>query len=387
MKPGEVRWSWFKAQDSDTCDHSGCAGSPTPYAARLELVSVTRHHDDLPDGMHVTAWPFLGVRQGTRWAALPGDRVKQINSVKLAGDKVTIDLVVTRFPENDPRREQIVVATDELRARLEEVGGIDAMKRKKWKAAKAAFDRAIALDTPYLHLASCGRTARVARGSERDRSRCDAQPGRRLLACDVGRRVRQAALAPRDPRPGGRLAGIVRSGAAVSLPRELPRDRGRPEQAFRCRVCGHGPLGRTWPVVWRVEDPRSAERRFGRDDPLDDGRGDTDGDGSPRCARCKRLLAAQKMLRDLGFSPPPHAPVTIDYFDPQYRWPYRPHVVFTDARLVLALAADRPKTSNQFIAIAPPVDTTVTDAYLLGDLVIYRWARHQVTDVIAFRRP
>src|SRR5450432_681982 len=116
MRPGEVRRIWFSEQDGNNCSHFGCEHGPDPYAARLELVSVTPHHAVLPEGMHITAWPHLGVRRGDLWAPLSPQPIQQIVETRLVSDHVTIDYVGGSPAEHA----SFTMSLDELRARVED---------------------------------------------------------------------------------------------------------------------------------------------------------------------------------------------------------------------------------------------------------------------------
>ncbi len=302
MKPGEVRWSWYSEQDGSQCDCRGCARGPTPYAERLELVAVVKHHADLPDDIHITAWPYLGVRSGTTWASLPGDQIEKIEDVALAGGTVTIDVVETRFEAAVTRHERIVVTMDELRARLADSRGVEDMKQKKWKAAKAELDRAIALapalDAPYWHRAAVAVALH--------------------LTPDL------SVVAARNPvglywrvMTDSQLAGLRDAPAIRALVSKAPGTFD-PVPLYRCRSCAGVAIdpGHRFVVAYAsvVRDAdfglafgalRVIDRSTGviiDTIPLDGGGASDANDGTPRCAHCKQLVAAQRMLRDLGFT-------------------------------------------------------------------------------------
>jgi hypothetical protein len=390
MRPDEIRWTWYEEQDGSLCDHFGCSGGPTQYAAKLELVSIVRHHDVLPEAMHITAWPFLGVRRGDLWAPIPADRVVRLVEVRLAGDRVTIDLVSKRFPAEKIEARQIVVSLDELRARLEDIAGLAALKRKRWGAASAAFDRAIALDpaldAPHVHAA-------VARVALHQRPATLAVVAARNPVWLYWKVMSDASLASLRSDPA--IRGLV-----VSTPGSFD-----PVAQYRCNDdCRRVAIEPTQrfavafaSVVLSAEDglAHGALRVIDRERgaviatiPLDDGNATSTIDGTYRCAKCPRLVGAQRMLRDLGFSAPPREPVWISYLDKDQALPFHARVVFPGAKLELAFASDRVKTANQFVPITLPLDTKLIDAELIGDLVIYRWrAFGGLTDAMIVRRP
>jgi hypothetical protein len=390
MRPGEVRWTWYSEQDGSQCDHFGCARGPTPYAARLELVSVVRHHDVLPDGMHITAWPYLGVRRGELTAAIPAEPTYRLDGVTLAGDRVTIAFATKQASMDPPEPSKISVSLDELRARLEDAAGQAAAGRKRWKVARAAFERAIALapdiDPPYLHAAAAQRALH--------------EPPTHL-----------ATLAARNP---AWLYWKVMSDPSLAELRSEPAIRGLVSgtpgtfdltplercQRGDCIGVAVEPTGRFALAYAAVINTAETGLAFGAlrvidrergaviaSIPLDSGEMEK-GDGSPRCGNCARLMAAKKMIHNLGFSAAPHEPVTIEYIDPRYAWPRPARIVFPGAKLELALSGDRRNNANQFIAISLPMNTKVTAAELLDDLAIVRWSYMSTpSDVLVYRRP
>ena len=381
MKPGEVRWLWFKEQDDSLCDHFGCTQEPDNYAAKLELVSVTRHTDALPDDMHITAWPFLGVRRGKIWAALPAEKVKRLDSVHLVGDVVVIDGHEERLVMSGSTfRATHSVSLSSLRARLDDEEGLVALRARKWTKARELFARAVKLDPslnlPQLHLAVAKTQLREVPVDMSVMQRDPAGLYWRVMADDT-------------------FAVLRKSPAILGLVARTPGTTDAIDYRCTSSCMEIDPTGRF--VVAYASSVSDAEFRlsFGAlrvidlksrsivsTIPLDDGGdGATENDGTRRCVKCRRLVAAQKTLIDLGFTPVKSVPVSITLLDAS-TYSDRPLITFPDAKLQLGRAGDKQPGAAKFIEITPPIRfAKVQAAELFDSLVIYRWTYGSSTDV------
>ena len=386
MKPGEVRWLWFAEQDGSLCDHFGCAHGPDDYAATLELVSVTRHTDELPDDMHITAWPFLGVRRGKTWAALPAEQVKSIDSVHLRDDVVVIDVREERFGisgsgSSDPTFHAThSVSLSSLRARLADAEGLVALRAKKWKLARDLFARAVkfdpSLDLPQLHLAVAQTQLREVPVDMSVMQRDPVGLYWRVMADDTFAVLRKspAIRGLVAPTPGTTEAIDYR---CMSSCMEI-EPTGRFVVAY-ASVVNNSEFHLSFGAL-RVIDLKT--RSIVSTIPLDEGGdGAKENDGTQRCVKCKRLVAAQKTLTDLGFTPVKSAPVSITLLDAS-TYSDRPLITFPDAKLQLGRAGDKQPGTARFLEITPPVRfARVPAAELFDSLVIYRWAYGSTTDI------
>ncbi|HEY4244773.1 MAG TPA: hypothetical protein VGM88_33390 [Kofleriaceae bacterium] len=386
MKPGEVRWLWFSEQDGMLCSHFGCEHGPDDYAAKLELVSVTRHADTLPDDMHITAWPYLGVRRGKTWAPLPAEQMKSLESVRIAGDNVVIEDHEVRFgiggsgAEDPTFHATHSVSLASLRARLDDADGLVALRAKKWKAARDLFARAVALDAsldlPQLHLAAAQAHLREASIDLSVLQRDPAGLYWRVMADDTLAVLRTSpairALVAKTP---GTLEAIDYRCASSCM--EIDPS-GRFVVAY-ASVVSDAEFQLSFGVL-RVIDLKT--REVISTISLDDGGGEPkEPDGTQRCVKCKRLTAAQKTLTDLGFTPVKSAPVTIALLDAR-TYSSRPLITFPDAKLQLGRAGDKQPNPDTFLEIKPPVRfARVPAAELFDSLVIYRWTSGETTDV------
>jgi hypothetical protein len=156
MRVGEVRRIWGHGVDGNWCDHFGCA-PPQPFTARIELVSVTSHHDALPGELRIAAHP-LRVVDGTTTAELPGDYVSTIREVRLKNGIVSIEVTY----EPGTRVATITFALDELRARLLDKRAMLAFVRGHTRTAATLLDQALTL-WPNLDEGSVHRAAVLLR--------------------------------------------------------------------------------------------------------------------------------------------------------------------------------------------------------------------------------
>jgi hypothetical protein len=381
MKPGEIRWLWFAEQDGMLCDHFGCAHGPDNYAAKLELVSVTRHADELPDAMHITAFPYFGVRRGKTSAALPGEQVKSIASVRVVGDSVVIEDDETRFEANAVRRVTHTFGLAELRARLLDEEGLVALHARSRKTARDAFENAVALapelDVPQLHLAA----AHAALHEAFDLSVMKRDPA------GLYWRVME------DP-----LYVALRKDPAVTA--LVSTTKGTLDAMdYRCEAScmSVDPSGR-YLVAWAsIATNAEFNLSFGalrvidlstgavlETIPLDDGSSRSATDGTYRCEKCARRTAAERMLVDLGFRPITSAAKTIEYRDTRHTT--HPLITFTGMGVQLGLASDKPADAKQYLAIDPPPESKLVAVELFDHVVIYRWSLSSVSDVAVVRR-
>jgi hypothetical protein len=384
MKPGEVRWLWFAEQDILLCDHFGCARGPDAYAAKLELVSVKRHADELPDDMHITAWPFLGVRRGKTWAALPAEDVKSLDSVRLLGDVVVIDGREERFGLSGSRTSnpsfQATHRVSSLRARLADEEGLVALRAGQWKKARDQFARGVALD-PSLNLPQLHLAAARTRLNETpiDLSVLQRDPVGlywRVMVDDTLAVLRGSPAIRKLAAPTPGTAAAIDYRCASSCMAIDPT--GRFVVAY-ASVVRYAEFGLSFGVL-RVIDLKA--RSIINTIPLDEGgSGSTENDGTQRCAKCKRLVAAQRTLTELGFTPVKSAPVSITLLDAD-TYSDRPLITFPTAKLQLGRAGDKQPGAARFLEITPPVRfAKVPAAELFDSLVVYRWVSGSTTDV------
>jgi hypothetical protein len=150
MPAGSSRKVW--GQDL-SCDHGGCAPG-SRWRAELELLSIERRHDDLPDGMVITSG--FEVSRGKLRASLDADDTGLIVEVRLtAPDTVTVSY---QGPCSDSDVRTVRFALDTLRARLAHAGAIADARAGRFRAAAKGFAQAIALDPmlddAYVELAA-----------------------------------------------------------------------------------------------------------------------------------------------------------------------------------------------------------------------------------------
>jgi hypothetical protein len=302
---------------------------------------------------------------------------------------VTVDRVGDRtWGRLGDVRSTVTVPLDTLRARLAVAEGTQLLQRRRWDEAARAFDRAIAL-APSFEDAYVQRAA-----------------ARLALHQTAAAVASVAPIAARDPvwlywkvMADPALAGLRKLPVLTQLEAGTPGSFDASSRGLYCDPsrrqlgCAMGvaeePSGRFVVAFaeWIPSELSGMEyftglevidRRLGRviaTIPFDSRENNGHSEG---------FLAAQKMLRALGFVPPQGEAATVTYLDLPDRGTFvHPVITFPRSGHVLALAGDRGAVGSprRFVAIAPP-GKAISAAVRIGDFFLYRWGESSAGDVV-----
>jgi len=371
MRPGDVRTFRYTSIDGYTADHFG--GRTVTFVETIKLLEVISHHDELPDDMHIGSYP-LHVRSGAIKATLPGELVKQIDSVRVTGGSVVIEAIVDT--QAGPQKTKLLFTLDQLRARVADAEAANAIARARWDVAAAFVDRSLSLDPtragPYLHrawiLVATGRIADAAAAlapviehnpvwlyaelvSTPALAPLLRQPAiRALVAAQPGRLEAKLGELSVEQEPTGRFLAIYSdSGSVNGLP----------------RLCG------VFTIIERATLDVKAEL------PINTcGSTTTDVQAQHR--------TAETTLRALGFVPATGESATLSFGDSHMHWFPHQHVSWPDAHLDLVSTWD--KQDHNHVAVDLPPRPELVDAVLFGEVVVVRW-RYPKPGVGFARRP
>ncbi|MFT3695643.1 MAG: hypothetical protein QM831_21075 [Kofleriaceae bacterium] len=360
MREGEVRLMWFAEQDGNLCDHFGCAGPPTKFAAKLELLTITRHVDVLPDDMHVTLLPSLSIQRGRQLLDLgSGYAHVQLASVALANETVVIETdEQATYGNTKPTHVTRKLPIAEIRARFSDDAGLAAAKHHEWKKAKELFTTAVdlapQLDLPHLHLAM----ANAHLGLKVDLTAMDHDPAGfyfRIHYDPLYEPLKTNPLVKELNHGKGEITAlgynceqncmeVDATGRFVAVPARYVTTS---ENVF------------AWNAL-RIVDVQTGAVIDTVQAALTDS----------SCDHCPEYLAAKAMLVDLGFKPViGHARIEIDEDDV-----LKKHVRIRFPDLTLARAADKPRDATAFRAIELPERQKILEAIRVGQVILVRWA-------------
>jgi len=356
------------------CDHLGC-DPPDSWELEIELVSVTPHHDDLPDGMHIGFRP-LHVRRGTVRAPLTAREIDFVGQVRLRGDSVEIE--VAGNPSSRRRKDgdsKLAFTLDQLRARLADAEATTAIARRRWAAAQASAEHALqldpSLDSPHLWRA----WALLAQNKLGDAAAALAPVIQRNPVWLYWRLVSTPALARLVSHPAITRLVAEKPGTFELVAGTLSVQTEPTGRFLAYRTSFRPPDGKPWTCgVINVVD--RATLAVAIEIPVstcEDPSGGAERRAAERTLRALGFTAASSELAALS----PAAQRTRSFPDQKAE--------FVRAGLTLVAlgqAADRGHTP-----IDPPPHTRLTEAQLIGDVVVYGWDGSDPGCGVALRSP
>jgi len=316
------------------------------------------------------------VRRGEVRALLPADTVKRLDEIRIRGDAVELDAMVAPYPSS---RSSVTIrfTLDQLRARLADAEAIQALQRQRWADAMASADLALALD-PALDSAYLSRArSLLGRGKLDDAAAALAPVIERNPVWVYWRLVSTPALAklfahPAVQRLAAATPGTFEATSQGWSVQTEPTGRFLAYYSDNGSIEGQPGYCGVITVIDRATLAVAVKMHAGTCN-------------GPKAPYRVERAAAERTLRALGFTAASEETASIELTDQTRPWFEYQKIEFPLAGVRLVPKGEATDRDHVPIDIAPRAQ--VTDAQLIGDVVVYRWRYEEIVDGVALRVP